>query len=440
MGLEFCTVDKYTPMRLTSIFILCSLLSAPTVFAQKTDTITITIPQAEKIFIQNNLSLLAARYNVDANAALIKQAKVWDNPILSTDQNLYDGKFFRHGKVTPANSSTGGEIYVSLQQVIVTAGKRNKLVQLAQDATQSSEAQFNDLMRNLRYVLITDLNNLAQLQSGQKLYESEIVNMQKLAKGMDEMLKVGDISLKENVRIKALLYSLQSDYADNLRQQQDLQREIRTMLQQTDTTFIQVAYPTADYDKIPSLAVLPLMDSASNNRPDVTVANSQLAYQQHNLSYQRALAKPDVTVGLEYDRANSYVPNYYGLQLALPLPVFNKNRGNIIAAQWNMKQAETVLQQNKTQAQNEVIASYNKLMTLLNVQKSGDGEWQSNYDTLLQNMLQSYQTKKVSLIDFIDFFESYKETKFKQLQQQTNLLNAVAELNFVTNQNLIPIK
>lgn len=421
-------------------FIFCVVFITKMAAGQPADTLHITVPEAEQLFLQNNLSLLAARYDIDINTALTKQAKVWDNPLLSTDQNLYDGKFFRHSKATATHPENGGQIYIALQQVILTAGKRNKRIQLAQDATQSSEAQFNDLMRNLRYVLITNLNNLAQLQAVQKLYESDIVHMQQLVKGMDAMLKIGDISLKENVRIKALLYSLQSDYADNLSQQQDIQKDIRTLLHQTDNTFIKVAFPAADYAKIMSVTPLSLMDSVAVSRPDIAYANSQLAYQQHNLNYQRALAKPDITAGVSYDRANSYVPNYYGLQLAMPLPLFNKNRGNIMAAQAGIKQAATVVQQNINSAQNEVLAAYNKLITLLHVQKSADGEWQSSYDILLQNMLQSYTAKKVSLIDFIDFFDSYKETKLRQWQQQTNLLNAIAELNFVTNQSIIPIK
>ena len=46
------------------------------------DTLSITIQDAEKIFLQNNLSLLAAKYNIDANRALIRQAKLWDNPVI----------------------------------------------------------------------------------------------------------------------------------------------------------------------------------------------------------------------------------------------------------------------------------------------------------------------------------------------------------------------
>jgi cobalt-zinc-cadmium efflux system outer membrane protein len=425
---------KQKAKSLTSMLLCMGVLSLA---AKAQDTLRLTLPQAEALFLKNNLSLVAAQYNIKAQEAMIRQAKAWDNPVLNTDQNFYDGKFFRHGKETPEIPQSGGQVYLSLQQVIRTANKRGLQMQMAQDATKSSEAQFAELMRNLRYVLTTDLNNLSQWQSTTRIYETEIVHMQQLVRGMDEMYKVGDISQKDNVRIKALLYSLQSDYADNLRQQQDLQKDIRTMLQVTDNVFITVQTSLPGEQTIRSVALAPLLDSVNRLRPDVALVNTQVAYQQHNLGYQKALAVPDVTAGLEYDRANSYVPNYYGLLVSLPIPIWNKNRGNITAAQWNIKQAQTVLQQTRTAAQNEVIAAYNKLMTLVNVQKSAGGEWQNSYDQLLLNMIESYRQRKVSLIDFIDFFDSYKDTKTKQLQQQTALLNAIAELNYVTAQNVI---
>ncbi len=413
---------------------LCAL------FARAQDTLQLTIPKAEALFLQNNLSLLAAQYNINANQALIQQARAWNNPVLITDQNLYDGKFFRHSKGSAAIPQDGGQVYLSLQQVIQTAGKRNKLVQIAQDNTKTAEAQFNDLLRNLHFVLITDLNNLSQLQAVQSLLQEEIGHLQILSKGMDEMLKVGDVSQKEDIRIKAFLFSLQSDYADNLVQQENLQKELRTLLQIKENTPIQVSVQPVDEKSFSSVALAPLLDSAGVLRPDVVAATAQLDMQQHNYRYQKALAVPDVTVGVEYDKANSYVKNYYGLQLALPLPLLNRNRGNIISAGWNIKQAQAVVSQSKLQAHNEILASYNKLIALLNVQKAVRGGWTADYNRLLQNMISSYQQRKVSLIDFIDFFSSYKDTKLKQLQQQTNLLNAAAEFNFVTNQNVIALK
>lgn len=403
------------------------------------DSLRLTIAKAEDIFLKNNLSLLAAQYNVNASEALIQQAKVWDNPTLAAETDAF-AKAFPRGKDTPANQPHGGQVYLNLTQVIRTAGKRGLQVQLAEDNRQTAQAQLADLMRNLRYVLITDLANLWQVQSSATLLQTEITHTQTLAKGMDEMLKLGDVSLKDNLRLKALLYSLQSDYADNLRQQQDLQKELRTLLQFDGNVPLAVTQPVFDPAQLNDIALLPLLDSAAARRPDAAVASAQAIFQQHNLAYQKALSKPDLTFGVAYDRLNGYKKNYAGLQLSLPLPIFNRNRGNIEAAEWNVKGAQTAAKEVQSVVRAEVVSAYDKLQILQQVQRSISGTWTESYETLMRNMVQSYQQRKVSLIDFIDFFSSYKDTRLKQLQQYTALLNAAAELNFAAAQNVITLK
>ncbi len=409
------------------------------VFAQTPagDTLTLSIPKAETIFLQKNLALLANQYNIDVNKALVDQAKVWDNPVLLTDQNIYDGKFFRH---TTTNGVAYGQVYIQLQQLVRTAGKRRKGIQLAEDNVKSAAVQFTDLMRNLRYVLTTDLNTLSQLQGIAAVWQNEMVTMRKLAYGMDEMLKVGDISQKDNIRIKALLFSLQGDYADNLRQQQDLQKEIRTILQLPDSTWVIAdAGRKLDAAALAKVSVGTLMDTALAIRPDLALAQNQLLLQQHNLIYQKALAKPDVTVGVEYDKLNSYVPNYYGLALSVPLPLFNKNKGNIAAAQASVQQAGVYVQQAQQQVTHDVWNAWQKLNIASSLINDENLAWQTNYDTLLKNMTESYTKRQVSLLEFIDFFEAWKETRSRQLAQVANERNAAAELNYATNQPVIKL-
>ena len=60
-------------------------------------------------------------------------------------------------------------------------------------------------------------------------------------------------------------------------------------------------------------------------------------------------------------------------------------------------------------------------------------------ERLLQNIITGYQQRQISLIEFVDFFDAYKETTLKKLQQQTSLLNAIAEINFTTGTNIITI-
>jgi len=49
----------------------------------QTDTLKISFQQGESTFLQNNLSLIAQRYHIEATRALVLQAKLWDNPNLA---------------------------------------------------------------------------------------------------------------------------------------------------------------------------------------------------------------------------------------------------------------------------------------------------------------------------------------------------------------------
>jgi outer membrane protein, heavy metal efflux system len=189
-----------------------------------------------------------------------------------------------------------------------------------------------------------------------------------------------------------------------------------------------------------SLTLSQLQDSAINNRPDFQLAKINLLTQEHNLSYQKSLAVPDLTVGLEYDRLSNYVPNFWGLTIGLPLPVFNRNKGNIMAAGTAIRQAANAVAQMQNQTQQDVQTAYNKYLIAANLKKISPPELGEQYDHLLQNIITGYQQRQISLIEFVDFFDAYKETSLKKLQQQTSLLNAIAEINFTTGANIITIQ
>lgn len=401
------------------------------------DTLHLTVSKAEAIFLEKNLSLIANHFNIDYSKALVTQSKVWDNPVLNTNQTLYDGKFFRHKTV---NGQAYGEIDLQLQQIIRTAGKIKKQTLLAQDNVKGAEAQFNDLMRNLKYVLTTNLNNLAQLQQMALLYRQEMTTMETLVKGMDEMLKTGDVSKRENIRIKALMFSLQNEYADNLNQQYELQHDIASLLQLNDQVWIVADHADLlNESQIRSLSIALLRDSALENRPDLQLAKSQAIFQQHNINYQKSLAIPDLTIGAEYDHLNSYVPHYYGLAVSLPIPLFNRNKGNIQAAQLAYQQTGIEVQQLQTEISKSVITAWQKLINATAMLNANTNQLGADYDLMMVNMVNSYQQRQVGLIEFLDFFSAYKETKMKQWQLLTSQRNAAAELNYTLNQNIIQL-
>ena len=399
------------------------------------DTLSLTIQQAEERFVQKNLTLLAGHFNVDANKALIDQAKLWDNPILITDQNIYaGGKFFSHGKTV--NGQPNGQVFIQVQQLIKTAGKRARQVDLATTSAAISELQLQDVMRNLKYQLRSDYYAVAQLLSIQNIYQQELQELNNLLNGMAAQLKAGNIAQKDYLRVQAIVIALQQDITENNRSLSNQQAELKTLLQVSGNTFVKpsdtldfVTYQTPPLDQLVALA------KASNTA--YQLQQKQIIYQQQNVAFQKSLKSPDVTVGPEYDAASSYAPNYVGLTVSLPLPLFNKNQGNIKSAEITVKQQQTALQQLEIELGNNVLNAYSKLMFTQNQNNTTQIEFYKNYQRMFGNMMQSYKQRQLGLLEFIDFFDAFKDANIRLRQQQLNLQMAKEELNYQVGTTVI---
>ena len=176
---------------------------------------------------------------------------------------------------------------------------------------------------------------------------------------------------------------------------------------------------------------------AKNTNTAYKLQQKQIIYQQQNVLYQKALKAPDITIGSEYDAASNYAPNYVGLTVSLPLPILNKNQGNIKSAEIAVKQQQTVLQQLETELGNNVMNAYSKLMLTQNQNNSTQTEFYKNYQKMFANMMQSYRQRQLGLLEFIDFFDAYKDANIRLRQQQLNLLLAKEELNYQTGTEVV---
>ena len=197
------------------IFLLLFLCSK-ILFAQHGvtgDTLSLTLPDAENLFLQKNFLLLAAKYQVSASDAAIIQAKLYPNPTISIDQGAYNEdnkKWF--------DLSKSGETAGSLQQVILLAGKRNKQVSVAKINSQISIYQFYDLIRTLRYELRSSFYGLYFLQQPVAVYDKEIESLRSLIDVYTDQYSKGNIAFKELARLQALQFSLQNERLDLLKQ------------------------------------------------------------------------------------------------------------------------------------------------------------------------------------------------------------------------------
>jgi len=402
----------------------------------QTDTLHLSLQQAEKQFIDSNFILLAAHYNVDAQKALIEQAKAWQNPTLNTDFMIgANGKFLDYGK--NADGSYNGQYYIQVQQLIQTARKRGKLIDIATTNTKVSELQLQDLLRNLRYQLHQDYFGIRQQLYLLNNYNEQLDQLNKLYAGMQAQYNTGNIAKKDIVRIQALVIALQQDMTDLKKGISDTENDLKTLLQLKDAkTFIQ---PTEEPD---SIFLMPdnlesITNIAFQKNPYYLLQQTFTVYQQQNLTYQKALRTPDITLGPNFDRNSNFAPNYIGMGISLPLPVLNKNKGNIKSAEYGVKQQQAVVQNAETELRNNVSNAYQKLMLTVEQNNAVQKEFYSNYQAIYKNMLQSYRDRQINLLEFLDFYNDYTSSQQRLLQQQLNLHLAKDELNYHAGADII---
>lgn len=398
--------------------------------AQATDTLKISLPEAEKLFIQNNYQLIAQNYQTDQARAEIITAKLFDNPELNVETQLYNSKTKRFFET----SKTNGEYQASISQLVKLAGKRNKNIQLAKSGVKLAEYQYFDLMRTLRFNLRSNFYKTYFAQQSAKLYQQQISSLQKLLSASEQQLKMGNIAMKDIIRIKSLVYSLQTEYNNLENSIEDMETDLKLMTNLKPDTNLQLVMDPSEEQgyQLDKAVYTNLLDSARTNRADLKMTQTGIDYAQKALSVQKANAVPDVQFSLTYDLQGSFPNNYTGLGMHIPLPLFNRNQGEIKKAKIAIDAGKNQLNQQESALQNEVFNSYKSALRTESLYKGFDKNFSTDFDKLIGEVIKNFKSRNLSLLEFMDFYDSYKESTLQMNDLKYQRMNAKEEINYVT--------
>lgn len=329
-------------MKIKLLFLCCFLACVR--FAAAQDTLKLSITDAEKRFLANNYQLLLANYDIAQAKADVITARLFDNPEISHENLFYNHETKRFLETSFAT----GQFNTQISQLFKLAGKRNKQIKLAQTAVKMEEYAYYDLMRTLRYQLRSNFFKLHGLQQSAKIYSRQIKALEQLLQASNKQLALGNIAQKDIIRIKSLLYNLQVERQQMLTEIAELGTELKLLTQISPNMVIETIVD-GDTQKQATLSTLlpytTLLDSAMNNRVDLKNSQMAITYAQQNLRLQKANAIPDVQLSLAYDLKGNYPEKYTGIGISMPIPLFNRNQGEI-------KKLKLPLKRNRQQISN----------------------------------------------------------------------------------------
>jgi cobalt-zinc-cadmium efflux system outer membrane protein len=122
--------------------------------------------------------------------------------------------------------------------------------------------------------------------------------------------------------------------------------------------------------------------------------------------------------------------------LSLDLPFWNRNQGNIRAAENRLRASTLRAEQAPRQLESEILEARRELLEA----DSLYGEWKEpfaeRYDALADGIYLSYLRRSIGLLEFVNFLQAYKESKSRLFNLQNGRIHAFENLNFATGKDL----
>ena len=394
---------------------------------------TLTLKEAEQRFLERNLSLIAEQYNIDMAQAQVLQAKLFENPVISLEQNVYNrlnGKYFDFGKE--------GEAVVEIEQVIHLAGQRNKQVRLEKINKEIAEYQFEEVMRTLRQELNEKFVEVYFLSKSIAIYEKDVNSLQVLLGGMKIQQEKGNISLMEISRLESMLFSLRKEKNERENDLLTTRGELNLLLNLPEDTQVQLSLDEEVLQQL-DLSQLSFADLKAiiNERPDQKIARSTVNASRANLKLQKSMAFPEFSVKGNYDRVGNFINDYFAIGVSLSVPIFNRNQGNIKAARFSIQQAGVQQEYAANRADMELFTAYTSLEKATQLYQSTNMDLERNFEKLITGVNENFTRKNISLLEFIDYYDSYKETCIQLYEIKKNVFLAMENLNTVVGQNVL---
>jgi len=418
----------------------CALTSSA--LAQSHRPGSITLDEAIQMALQHNHNMLAMITTIQQSQAEEITQNLRPNPTLFGDwEYLPLGSPARQNPGLYSGQSTNDYLKdntegdIGLSYLIERGGKRHDRLQAQRDVTAQTRSLVADSGRGLTFQVATLFYNVQLAESMLELAEKDLKSFQETVDISEHQYKAGGLSENDYLMIKLQLLQFESDLEQAQLARVQALSDLRQLLgYESVSQNYDVAGPFEYQPVKGNLEDLQL--KALQNRPDLRAAQQGVTAANSQLVLQRAIGKQDVTVQANYSHVNGI--NAATLYGSIPLPIFNRNQGEIARARFAITQAQELEKATNGQALTDVYDAYQGLRTndkvvLLYISKYLDVASRSRDISEY-----SYRHGGTSLLNFLDAERSYRATQLAYRQALASYLVALEQLRQAVGTRVLP--
>jgi len=383
---------------------------------------SITISDAVSIFLQQNLQLVAARYDVDTADAEKLTARLRPNPEISFELQPtleFSVSAFKEQQFT-----------YGISQTIELAGKRRKRIDVANANAEVARAEFqttvwqmtSDLKKKFYAVVLADL--LIKLAKENQSTFAETL------KHTTELFQAGEISGLDLRRLEVEKLKFDTDVANSERDYQIALRDLRVTLGGDYQAMDVEVVGALDYQSY-QFSFAELRDKSLAARPDLKAAQLSERAADQAIRLQDAQRIPDLTVGAGINQM-PLDANTFNFDIGIILPVFDRNQG---------ERAKALIQRRRAQNDqrfltNQILSDVDKALTALEIQKKRVELYRTGVLTKVDDILNltefSLKAGESSTLDLLDALRTRRETLASYYQTLFDYQSSLLDLELAT--------
>lgn len=282
----------------------------------------LTLREAVHRALRFSPALEAASIEVDAKRAETVQAGLRPNPTLEGDvQNV---------------GQDVQESTIELSQVILLGGKRLKRIRAAELDVGVAGWDYEAVRLRVASSTAETFVDILASQQRIKILTELLEVARQLSKAVSERVKAGSVSPVELKRTEIEVIRAKAQLDQETALLSVLKRRLANNWGATNADFGSVQGDLATTNHLPSADQL--SDFLSSN-PDVARWTTEMMRREAVLNLERANRVPDLTVGAGARNLRDADETGAVVGLSVPLPLFDRNQGNIAAAQTRLFKA-----------------------------------------------------------------------------------------------------
>jgi cobalt-zinc-cadmium efflux system outer membrane protein len=321
--------------------------------------------------------------------------------------------------------------------------KRELRLESAQEGTRITEAQHEDLKRNLEFTLRAAFVETLEAKAVLDMARADLDYYDKIIDISRNRLRTGDIAQIDFNRIHLMRVQYVAELQTaivNLRTAKIQLLQLlnnRTPLDQFDVT------GTFDF----SDALDPLdsfRQAALAARPDLKAALETIQQSQTNHKLAVSNGSTDPTFGAWYIW-NSAVNNPYpidmqtlGLSVTVPLRIFDRNQGEKKRTQIDIDRAQQASEATRAQVFSDVDTAYELVRSNVELLKPYKAEYNDEALKVRDTVTYSYMSGGASLMDFLNAQSDYRQVQLAYAELIGAYLTSAAQLNLAVGREVIP--